>query len=699
MKARFIIPAALALAVAALLSCGPRKVAKPVAPMKKAKSSWTYVSDTSPIVDIRVSGGTAYALSGGKIITASLDGSGQIEAVDSGLPKEDWSLMNGLVVGPKGDIWIGGGNRLYAIAEGTIRAIDEIQLNFKSIELLAMTDKGQINVAGDNFLAVGEGGAWRLWQLPFCITGGTSTGDRVYLMAADKGIATIVGDVVTEYPHPLFDIAPFSKQSYFPLSVAASRDGVWVLWTGSSSYLSVLRPSGEWDAYTFSVASTGLPQKLFEAGGDILLLTEAGLFVIAGGSGSGVPLVPLVDSRRAVGLTYTIAGQDIIASSTGKFAGLKPFDKKAASRPTLGPPPEPVEIDKTRLQVLVPLKADIRSPVTQVRGTGDRIVVGTESMGMTVLSKDGAVENDIFLFDAKPVMPLSSVLVDDKTVYFALASGEMGLFDGTVIRKYRAATRPKEKFLGVAMGKDAPYAISLVPAEEIITIYTIQDKGLLLLYERPVDLATGIGSIGGFAVAPDGTIWFTVKSYGEGQEMGAAELRPSLPELVYNGAVPMPPEYALIIPNGLSSIQIADDGTTYLGGMDGLVKINPDRSIIKFKEPEGLVGDFVTDMAVDRSGRAWLLTVEGLGYLDGDKLTFPFGPPYRDAAVSCLGLSNNGSAIMIDENGLKKYDGKQWKMLAERAGIAGSPIRDCQGDGLGNIWVVTDRAVSIFKEM
>jgi hypothetical protein len=655
----------------------------------------------NPIADLRVEGDTVVALSGGRIIKANLDGSGKIESMDPGLePKERYEMRH-LVLGPSGDIWMGGGNRLYHInpAENSIKAVDEITLAFKEISLLALTSPGKLYVAGGNLLAVLDGGAWTLRQLPFTISGGVEAQDRVYFTAGDRGVATIDGDDIREYPHPLDRVAPYDQGEYVPLSIANAGDELWVLWTGPNSYLSVLRSSDEWDIYTFPAALTGLPQKLFSARGEIYMQTETGFFVVRKGEQEGTRLSPVSPTRKAVALTYKVPGMDIYAESAPRFVNVKPPGGQPVARYPLLPPEDKIEIDKDRERSLVPFEFKNRSAMTVMRSSGDLIVAGTETLGIVVLRPTGSIENEIFLYDAKPFLPFSSVL-DGNRVLYPLAGGEAGIFQNGAIRtSMSVGSRPREKVLAMQQVGDDAYAMSLIPGEEVVAVYKLQDGHFYSILERVVDLATGIGSIGGFAVSQDGTYWFTIRSYGEGQEMGAAELRPDMGELVYNGAVPVPADLAVTIPNGLSSIQMRADGTVFLGGMDGLVKILPDRSVRCFKEPEGLVGDFVTDMVIDRNQRVWMLTVEGLGYMDSDELVFPFDPPYRDSAVACLGLGSDGSALLVDENGLKKYDGTAWKLLGAQSEIAGKPVRDVQADGLGNIWIVTDRAISIFREM
>lgn len=681
------------------LACGPRKVThKPAGIPQKAPSRWTYISDTHAIRDMTIRGDTVWALSGGKIIKANLGGGGQIESMDLGLSKKEWKQMNHILVDPGGDIWVGGGKYLYSIHESTLKHIDEVTLSFHHINFLAQTSEKRMYVGGDNFLITGDGTTWKLFELPFYITGGISTGKKVFMMADEKGIASINGNVISEYPHPLSRVKPYDKCNYTALSLAHANKELWVLWTGDGSYLSVLHPSGEWNIYTFPAGLTGMPQKLFSVGGRIYLVAALGIFSIEKGARKGTGLLPVSDTVKAVELTYELSGHDVFDPSTTKFTNMKPFAQTPVPRNPISAPDE-VKIEKGREYTLVPFVYKAYSPTTVMRGDEGFVAVGTETMGISILRKNGTIVNEIFLYSAKPAMPFSSFIHGGSRVYYPMAGGNVGVMANSRIQEFKFGKKTKEKVLGADTHMDSPYVISLVPNEDIINVYRFQNGSFQKLYERTVDLATGIGSIGGFSISPDGTFWFTLKSFGEGQEMGAAELRPGLEELVFNGAIPVPSEHALIIPNGVSSISIKNDGTVYLGGMDGLVKISPDKSIVKYKESNGLVGDFVTDMAIDKNQRVWLLTVEGLGYMNAGKPSFPMSPPYRETAVACLGISNDGSAIMIDENGLRKYDGAKWKLLGARNEIVGAPIHDVQADGLGNIWVITDRAISIFKEL
>jgi hypothetical protein len=686
-----------ALLAAVVSTCGPKKISQPGGAIPTRTSErWMYMSELDPIRDIRVSGDTIWALTSSHLLKAHLSGSESLETIDMNLSREEADEIRHLLVDSGGEVWVAGGNDLYAIQGNTITHIDEIKLNFKTITLLEGLPGARIFVGGENVLAALEGGAWKLRELPFHITGGTSAGEEVVMMAAERGIAKIEGDTVTEYPHPLSDVKPYNSGHFIALSVAQAKTALWVLWTGDGSYLSVLHPSGDWSIFTYSPDRAGLPLRLLRAGDRIILETQHGFFRIEEGSVKGVALLPAGLTMKAKKMVYDVPGHDILQEGTG-YADLKPFTFKPVPRIPISVPQD-AETEKGTSYTLVPLSVHPLSPLRAIDGTKDFIIAGTEAMGVQVLRDDGSMEKVFYTFNAKPALPFTLFKTSSDNVMYPLESGEVGVLSGSRIRKVKVGEKPDEKVMGVDGTKDAAYAITLTAPADTVDIYRFQVGRFEKLIERTVDLATGIGSIGSFAVAPNGTFWFTIKSYGEGQEMGAAEIRPELGGLVYDGAIPTPPEHALIIPNGVSSLKIKPDGTVYLGGMEGFVLIRPDRSIKKFHEPEGLVGDFVTDLTVDADGRVWIVTVEGLGYLEKESLFFPSGIPYRGSGVVCVGTAGDGRALIVDEDGLKVFDRGAWKLLASRSEIVGSPVLDVQGDGIGNIWVVTKRCISIFRE-
>ncbi len=632
------------------------------------------------------------------MIKAPVSG-GQAETINLNLPEKDAARLDCFLADSGGGAWVAGGNKLFHITESSIEEIDELKLLFTNIRALAGSSSKRVFVGGDNRIAALEGGTWNVYELPFHVTGAITAGDRVFFMAGEKGLASIKGDSITEYPNPLLKVKAYASSMFTPLSMVLAGERLWVLWTGDGSFLSVLDlESNESNAFTFEPGQIGLPQQLFEAGGNVYVQTEHGLYLVHHGQVTGLPLQPLTETAQLAAMTYKITPRSIYGESSSGFAGIKPFNFTPVPRGPLKGPKE-IELEEDKFYTLTPeKKLKTRSDITVLKGWKDFFVIGTRYSGVTVLGSDGMNMNEVYLYDAKPRIPFSILGSKTGELLYPLASGEMGMLKDGRLHKIKPGDLEGEKASGVHRRSDRLYSITLKLPEESVHIYSYVGGSFEKLYDRNVDLATGIGSIGSFAISPDSTFWFTIRSYGEGQEMGAAELRPAMEELVLDGAVPMPPEHALIIPNGVSSIQAGNDGTIYLGGMDGLIVISPDRSIKKYRESEGLVGDYVTDMALDSDGTLWLVTVEGLGWLKDGKLAFPSEAPYRGSGVACVGTSNDGKALVVDEDGLKRRDKSNWVILGSRGDIIGAPIHDVQADGIGNIWVVTKRAISIFKE-
>ena len=690
-----ILPAFLCVLV---FNCGPKKVVRPMDLTQTTRSDWTYISELYPIKEVFIDGDTLIAFNGRAMIKAPVSG-GLAETINLNLPEKDAARLDCFLADSGGGAWVAGGNKLFRITTTSIEEINEIQLLFTNIRALAGSSGKRVFVGGNNRLAALEAGTWSVYELPFHVTGAITSGDRVFFMAGEKGLASIKGDSITEYPNPLLKVKAHASSMFTPLSMVLAGEQLWVLWTGDGSYLSVLDfASNESNAYTFEAGQIGLPQQLFEAGGKVYLQTEHGIFLVHHGQVTGLPLKPLAQTAELTALTYKITPYSIYGESSSGFSGIKPFTFTPVPRgPLKGP--EKIEIEEDKYYTLTPKKLKTRSDITVLKGWKDFFVAGTHYTGISVLGSDGMNMNEVYLYDAKPRVPFSILSSKNGELLYPLESGEMGMLKKGRLFKIKAGDQAGEKAQGVHRLSDRIYSITLKLPEESVHIYNYVGGSFEKLYDRTVDLATGIGSIGSFAISPDNTFWFTIRSYGEGQEMGAAELRPAMEELILDGSVPVPPEHALIIPNGVSSILAGDDGTIYLGGMDGLVIVSPDRSIKKYRESEGLVGDFVTDMALDRDGTLWLVTVEGLGWLKDGKLAFPTEAPYRGAGVACVGTSNDGRALVIDEDGLKRRDKGKWVILGSRGEIIGAPILDVQADGLGNIWVVTKRAISIFKEM
>ena len=683
-----------------LPSCSQKKISSPLYPTvtEKAKDkNLEFISELDEVKAIEISGGTAIALIGNHLMKITLSEEPKSEVMNLNLPLRDREKLQKLISGSNETIWVGGENILYRIEGDNIIPVDEVKLNIKKMTFLGKTKNNEVFVGGDNILLSFKDDKWKVKELPFTITGGISAGEKVFLMTPLRGIVKIEGDKITEYPNPLIDFEPFRSRKFAPLSAVVNKGNLWVLWSGMQSYISVLYPSEEWDTYVFPPQIIGMPVALWGVGTKIFLETDQGFFeIIEGGKGGITKLLTLTGTKKAKKLMYKLPSHDYFEKGI-KYKDIgqsmpKPVPTSILPRPALS------EKEEGKTYSLVPISFPSFSDVTAVNGFEDTIMVGTKTMGIMVSRSNSPNWNELYTYNAKPSMPLGLALTSDESIMYPLENGKIGIISKEGNKELKIGHSQNEKCVGIKKDGENIYAITLAPSEDRIGIYELKTKGFVKAIERTVDLATGIGGIGGFDIAGDGTFWFTVKSFGEGQEMGACEIRPKLGTLILNGAIPIPPEYALIMPNGVSSLKIGKDNNVYLGGMDGLIVIKPDRSIKKFQEPEGLVGDYVTDIAIDSSGRVWILTVEALGYLQDEKLVFPTALPYRNKGASCIGTDNKGRAILVDEDGLKVFEGNEWKLLLPRSSIPGSPVNDVQGDEKGNIWIVTGRCITIFKE-
>jgi len=314
----------------------------------------------------------------------------------------------------------------------------------------------------------------------------------------------------------------------------------------------------------------------------------------------------------------------------------------------------------------------------------------------TLIVRNGKVVGEIASYEAKPRIPISSYGAPDGDFYYVLAGGDAragvvadGDFSGRLV-----TGDEYEKLVAFDEEGGKGYAMSLVPEFETVQFFEYGDGKFGKVLERAVDIASGIGDVGGFVARPDGSFWFTVITATEGLEMGAAMVHPGYAGIVYHGAQPTP-EYGATIPDGVSRIVLAADGTVWLGGMEGAVHLDKDLKPSIYREPEGLVGDMITDMAVDGEGKVWAITVDGIGWFEDGAWRFPTEYPYRGTIVSCLGVTSAGEIVIVDEEAVRRHAGGKWAIVVLREDLPGRDVLDVTGGAKDRLWIVTDRAIAV----
>lgn len=642
----------------------------------RGPSALTHVSEPRPVSLLAAGGAEVWCVTPAGLRRASVDGS-------------DWTDVKGLVeegeqhpftvmaMDGDADLWLGGRGMLAEIGGGRASRFAAVEKSLGSVTALAESSGG-VHAAGGAKLATRTGESWTLQVLPFEIHAAVGTQDALWLAAGAQGIARVQDEMVEELPDPL-------GGDHRVRDLAARADELWALWVGDDGGFLTRLENDNWHVWTVPQTVGGLV-RLSGTGSRVLLQTDRGLFELSEGQ-APYPLAPLMAETEATAFGYISEPMEVGAED-------EPAAGDAGSRDASAVPPLDVPAGhKYTLPAvgLVPVDVAFWSEITALGSDGDLVVVGTRSTGTYVLDA-GEVRNVITPYEVRPRVPMTSFSADGR-FYYVLAEGRgAGVVEDGEFRAERLTTSEQEELLALDR---RGYAVSLAPELETLRFFEYRDGTFVEVMERPVEIASGIGDVGGFLGRNDGSFWFTIVSATENLEMGVGAVHPALDHVVYHGSVPMPPDQAVAIPNGVRHIVVDDDGDIWLGGMEGAVMLDGDLNATEYGEAEGLVGDMVTDMVVDEEGRIWALTVDGLGWFEEGSWRFPHDPPYRGGIISCLGLDAQGRLLLADQEAVRRHEDGRFDVVIPLADLPGMEVLDVTAGAEDDLWVVTERAVTI----
>src|SRR5690606_18759435 len=125
------------------------------------------------------------------------------------------------------------------------------------------------------------------------------------------------------------------------------------------------------------------------------------------------------------------------------------------------------------------------------------------------------------------------------------------------------------------------------------------------------------------------------------------------------------------------------------------------------RNPNSIIGNNVSSLVRDKSGNIWVGTLQGLSYFDVERNRFTsfLNNPKNKRSIT----SNIVTSLFIDKKqqlwigtrggGLNLYDQKSKRFIAftEKEGLANNVIRSINQDLQGNIWVGSNKGISMLK--
>jgi hypothetical protein len=676
----FYMSCALAALSAGSCGVGPGATAlSPVAP----PSQWNHVSEFLSVDRIAAGDGLIWAVTEDGLMRNRIEGGEWVSI--KGLAEEGKPHpFEAMIVDSEGTLWVGGEGLFARVGSGAAERYTTVEQSLGTVVSVAETEHG-VHVSSGSKLVTHNAGEWTLQTLPFSSGPSASTREALWLGAGKQGLARVQGDEVEEFPDPLGD----GDDSRRVRSLVAAGDRIWVLWAGDEDAYVGMLEDDLWHPWAVP-DQVGKIVRLMGDGNNVFLQTTLGLLSIEQRAGEGVyPLEPLGNAEQAV--AYSYLAEPIDLADDGDPA---PEIETSSTKPLASATVAAGHKYVLEPMALVLVQTQLWSPVTALGGDGSHTVIGTSTTGTYVLEGTD-VKTLLAPYEVKPRTPMTSFSAHSKFYYVLDGNKGAGVVEKGRFSTERLTTDEHENLLALHGDGGNGWAISLVPEFETLQFFEYGDGGFVKVLDRTVDIASGIGDIGGFVGRTDGSFWFTIISATEDLAMGVGAVHPSLDYIVYHGSVPMPSDQAAKIPNGVRHIALDDGGNIWLGGMEGAVMLDSNLEATVYREPQGLVGDMVIDMEVDSHGTLWVLTVDGLGWFADGGFKFPSEPPYRGTIISCLGLDSDGELLLADQEAVRRHKGLEFEVVVGINSLPGVNVLDVGAGADEKLWVVTDRAISI----
>ncbi|MBN2594155.1 MAG: hypothetical protein JXA81_11660 [Sedimentisphaerales bacterium] len=112
-----------------------------------------------------------------------------------------------------------------------------------------------------------------------------------------------------------------------------------------------------------------------------------------------------------------------------------------------------------------------------------------------------------------------------------------------------------------------------------------------------------------------------------------------------------------------------------------------------------LLGPDLYDIAYAKDGSLWIGGLGGITIYKDDKRVRNFTPAdgLPGILVQCVAQGPNGDMWVGTNQGIARYDGKNWSIRHSRRWLLSDDVRDIAFDPQGTAWIATDKGVSAIK--
>jgi hypothetical protein len=612
--------------------------------------------------------------------------------------------MVAVVAGPRGLLW--------ALSEGGVAFFEEGAWSRPSAgplpevgDLSAMTvgADGSVWVGGSRGLVSTDGRSWARWTAEAevtCLSASPDADGGLWVGTNAQGIWHVASDgMVSQH------VADRGMPCGTVRAIEAVAGGqVWAICQRGEGSVLAHHDGTRWTALTAPLPER--PEDLARSRDRILVLTSSHLWRIA----DRAPEQPL--STGDVALSEVFHGDP--ARPRRQLVRPGPASDAPESRSTAEPPASTAFVhpfELARPDGETPLPPILRPVDVQVR-QGARVVecdergiwIGTNGLGVTRVTGRGEERVYRTLDLLVTERPFTVAADGEGRAWFLtrdLRAGQLsslgGYFEPVTVE--RDATAGIQVLSFGSRGTDA-YALGRVRGRNTIRIYQFAGQQWTELVTRDLDFGEVAAELSFFEIDPRGKFWIGVllpRAPGsEPVRRGVIVVDIENEETTFHGQEPRGPG-AVQIPDDIAVVDFTASGDAWLGGLNGAVLLRPDGTMRQFSEANGLQGDIVSDLAVDRNDVPWVATPSGVGrYQDGSWRFFLDDWP-REMNVGSLAIDSRGQLWTGGTRGAVHYDGMRWETITTREGLVSDRIRSVHVDGRDRVWFVTDAGISLLE--
>lgn len=632
--------------------------------------------------------------------------------------------------------------RLWAMSEGGLGRYDSgawsrpvgAVPHVGVVSAMDVMEDGTIWVGGSRGLTSNGGGGWVRWSLDDAVTDIAKVGDGegFWIGTAKSGVWHVADDRMIS-KHVQERGMPCSEVH----SLIAGNDEVWTLCDRNGASILARFDGDRWSGYTAPLDQP--PVQLGKCRRGVVLLTETVLWQVvqrdfpeAALGEDDVLLAPIFRGERARPQRFRVRPSPAEERSVAHRAA--PHRQAPAFALVTAEEPLP-ENQLPPAFVLRPVTVPLGEEPTRVRCDEKGVWIGTRGLGVTRFARGGRVTHYRTMELVVTDRSFTVAADDEGRAWFLTRDLRAGLLESSTDESFEPALIERDATAGIqilAFGSRGlgAYAIGRVRGANVVRIYQHVRGEWIELFERelrfgPEDETEETGEAGEageageesdegssvdrapeplvdfsfFEIDPQGRFWIgvlmpTPNQRRERAPHGVLVVDLEREEVTHHSQEPRGPG-AVRLPNDISVVDFTSNGDAWLGGLQGVIVLANDGTVMRFNESNGLTGEVVNDLAIDDDDVPWVATPEGLGHYEQNTWRFFLDNQPENLHVSSLAVDSRGELWAGGNRGAVHYDGTRWEVFTTRDGLISDRISSVHIDRQDRVWFVTDEGISL----